>query len=149
MRAVIQRVNTASVTVNNQVKAKIKKGLVIFLGVVKGDDPSDAQYLAKKIIDLRIFSDQDRKMNLSAKDVKAQLLAVSQFTLCAEITGSGRRPSFDQAAAPDLAERLYLEFIRYLQDSQLKVEQGVFKEYMNVYLENDGPVTFTIDSKKE
>ena len=149
MRAVIQRVNFASVTVNNKVVAGIKKGFVIFLGVEKADTPSDAQYLARKITQLRIFNDQQRKMNLCAEDVKAQLLVVSQFTLCADLADSGRRPSFDRAADPEVAEALYLEFIQYLKKSQLKVEQGIFKEYMAVQLENDGPVTFILDSKKE
>ena len=148
MRAVIQRVNTASVTVNNKVVAGIKRGLVIFLGVVKGDTSFDARSLAKKIMELRIFSDQHRKMNLCAKDVEAQLLVVSQFTLCTDLGESGRRPSFDQAAQPATAEKLYLEFIRYLKEAQLKVEQGMFKEYMSVHIENDGPVTFILDSKK-
>jgi D-tyrosyl-tRNA(Tyr) deacylase len=146
MRAVIQRVNTASVTVNNQVVAVIKKGLLIFLGVVKDDTSADVQYLAKKITELRIFNDQNRKMNLCTKDVKGQLLVVSQFTLCANLIG-GRRPSFDQAATPELAERLYREFIQCLEQTQIKVKQGIFKEYMTVHIENDGPVTFILDSQ--
>ena len=149
MRAVIQRVNFASVTVNNKVICGIKKGLVVFFGVEKADTSSDAQYLARKITQLRIFSNQHKKMNLCAEDVKAQLLVVSQFTLCADLADSGRRPSFDRAADPEVAETLYLEFIQYLKRSQLKVEQGIFKEYMTVQLENDGPVTFILGSKKE
>lgn len=149
MRAVIQRVNFASVTVNNKVVAGIKKGFVVFLGVEKADTSSDAQYLAGKITQLRIFNDQRKKMNLCAEDVKAQFLVVSQFTLCADLADSGRRPSFDRAANPEVAETLYLEFIQYLKRSQLKVEQGIFKEYMTVQLENDGPVTFILGSKKE
>ncbi|UCB56516.1 MAG: D-tyrosyl-tRNA(Tyr) deacylase [Candidatus Omnitrophota bacterium] len=148
MRAVIQRVNTASVTVNQKIVAKIKKGLVIFLGVLKEDGLPDAEYLAKKIAQLRLFSDQNRKMNLSACDVQAEILAVSQFTLCSDITDSGRRPSFDKAAPSEKAEKLYLEFIAHLEKAGLKVSQGVFKEYMTVHIENDGPVTFVLDSKK-
>lgn len=148
MRAVIQRVNTASVTVNNKIVAKINKGLVIFLGVLKGDGLPDAEYLAKKIAQLRIFSDRNGKMNLSACDVQAEILAVSQFTLCSDINDSGRRPSFDKAAPPEKAEKLYLEFITHLEKAGLKVGQGVFKEYMTVHIENDGPVTFILDSKK-
>ena len=147
MRAVIQRVTKASVAVNSKVRASIKKGLVIFLGIEKGDTSSEAEYLARKIKELRIFNDQNRKMNLCAEEVEAELLVVSQFTLCADIV-RGRRPSFDQAQSPELAEKLYLEFIQYLKDSQLKVEQGIFKEYMAVHIENDGPVTFILDTKE-
>ncbi len=146
MRAVIQRVNSASVAVNGKVVASIKKGLLIFLGVVKGDSSLEAKQLAAKTKQLRIFSDQNGKMNLCATEVGAQLLVVSQFTLCADVS-AGRRPSFEQAAAPELAEKLYLEFIGQLKEPQLKVEQGVFKEYMTVHIENDGPVTFILDSK--
>ena len=147
MRAVIQRVNSGSVTVNHKEVARIKDGLVIFLGVEKGDTQEEAKYLAKKILELRIFNDKQRKMNLSAHQTDAQFLVVSQFTLCADLI-KGRRPSFDQAAAPEVAEKLYLEFIRYLKEAQLKVEQGIFKEYMAVHINNDGPVTFILDSKK-
>ena len=148
MRAVIQRVNSASVTVNNKVVAGIKKGLVVFLGVETGDSSEQAKYLAQKIVDLRIFNDQNRKMNLNAKEVDAELLVVSQFTLCADLI-KGRRPSFEGAAPKELAEELYSEFIQYLKASQLKIEQGIFKEYMTVHLENDGPVTFILSSAKE
>ncbi len=147
MRVVIQRVNAASVTVGDKVTAAINKGLVVFVGVIKGDTSFEAKYLAGKIKQLRVFNDQKGKMNLCAKEVKAQLLVVSQFTLCADLTGSGRRPSFERAAAPELAEKLYLEFIEHLREPQLKIEQGVFKEYMTVHIENDGPVTFILDSK--
>lgn len=147
MRAVIQRVNSGFVTVNHKEVARIKDGLVIFLGVEKGDTQEEAKYLAKRILELRIFNDKQRKMNLSAHQTDAQLLVVSQFTLCADLI-KGRRPSFDQAAAPEVAEKLYLEFIRYLKEAQLKVEQGIFKEYMAVHINNDGPVTFILDSKK-
>lgn len=148
MRAVIQRVTKASVTVNKEAVAEIDKGLVIFLGVLKGDTSAEASSLAKKITELRIFNDRNRKMNLCAKEVGAQLLVVSQFTLCAQLA-KGRRPSFDQAAEPKLAEKLYLEFVRHLKDSQLEIEQGIFKEYMTVHIENDGPVTFILDTKEE
>ncbi len=147
MRAVIQRVNTAEVRVARQLVARIDQGLLIFLGVVKTDTPAEVKYLANKIIELRIFNDQNRKMNLNAREVNAQLLVVSQFTLCAQIT-SGRRPSFDPAAPAQLAEKLYLEFIQELKHSRLKVEQGAFKEYMSVNIENDGPVTFILDTEK-
>lgn len=147
MRAVIQRVNSSCVAVNNKIVASIKRGLVIFLGVEKGDTSIQAKYLAEKIAKLRIFSDQNRKMNLNAKEVEAQLLVVSQFTLCADLI-KGRRPSFEQAAPEELAKELYSEFIQYLKDSQLPVKQGIFKEYMTVHLENDGPVTFILSSKR-
>lgn len=147
MRAVIQRVTEASVTVNKNEVARIGKGLVIFLGVLKGDTSAEASALAKKITELRIFNDQSKKMNLCAKEVGAQLLVVSQFTLCAQLA-RGRRPSFEQAAEPELAEKIYLEFVRHLKDSQLKVEQGIFKEYMTVHIENEGPVTFILDTKE-
>ena len=149
MRAVIQRVNRAEVKVDRKVIAKIKKGLVIFLGVVKSDTPADAQKLAKKIVELRIFSDQERKMNLCAKDVNAEFLVVSQFTLCADLDDSGRRPSFDQAASAQEAQTLYQGFIQHLRDAQLKVKQGIFKAYMRVLIENDGPVTFLLDSQRK
>ena len=149
MRAVIQRVNSASISVDNKVVTGIKKGLVIFLGVLKGDSSRDAEYLAKRIAQLRIFNDETRKMNLCLKDINGELLVVSQFTLCAELSGSGRRPSFDRAEDPKTAEKLYLEFIRQLKDLQIKVEQGIFKEYMAVHIENDGPVTFILDTEKE
>ena len=147
MRAVIQRVTKGSVLVQNKLVASIKKGLVIFLGVKQDDTQAQAASLAKKIIDLRIFNDKNRKMNLCAKDVDAELLVVSQFTLCADLS-SGRRPSFEQAAKPELAQNLYLAFIQYLKTAQLKVEQGIFKEYMTVHIENDGPVTFILSSEK-
>ena len=148
MRAIIQRVNSASITVNNKKVTEINRGLLIFLGVLKSDTSAEAEYLANKIIQLRIFNDQNRKMNLCAKEIDAQFLVVSQFTLCADLI-KGRRPSFDQAAPPEAAEKLYLEFIQHLKNAQLKVEQGIFKEYMTVHIDNDGPVTFILDSKKE
>ena len=147
MRTVIQRVDSASIEVKDKVVASIEKGLVIFLGILKGDGSAEAKYLAKKIVELRIFSDQNGKMNLCAEEAHAHLLVVSQFTLCADLVDSGRRPSFDQAQDPKIAEKLYLEFITYLEEFNLKVKQGIFKEYMKVHLLNDGPVTFILDSK--
>jgi D-tyrosyl-tRNA(Tyr) deacylase len=144
MRSVIQRVNRASVTVNNKTIAAISRGLVIFLGVEKGDTKKEARYLAKKIKELRVFSDPNRKMNLCAEEAGAEILVVSQFTLCSDLI-KGRRPSFDRAASPDLARKLYLDFIKDLKQSQLKIEQGIFKEYMTVHIENDGPVTFILE----
>ncbi len=148
MRAVIQKVNKAAVTIEQKVIASINKGLVILVGVFKQDTPADAQRLAQKVVELRLFEDSSGKMNLSAQDVKAQLLVVSQFTLCAD-TNSGRRPSFDCAQVPQSAQKLYLEFIRHMESFGLAVEQGVFQAYMTVQIENSGPVTFVLDSKKE
>lgn len=148
MRAVIQRVNQAWVSVNQKKVASINKGLVIFLGVMKSDTPKEAENLAQKVIQLRIFNDQNRKMNLNAEEASSEFLVVSQFTLCADLN-QGRRPSFDQAALAEQAEKLYLEFIQHLKKSKLKVEQGIFKEYMAVHLENDGPVTFTLNTEME
>lgn len=148
MRAVIQRVNSASVLVDNRVVAGIQKGLLIFLGIEKGDTSSQAQVLAKKVKALRIFNDHNQRMNRCVEEVGAQLLVISQVTLCANLTG-GRRPNFDQAEEPKLAKALYLEFIQDLKKSQLQVAQGIFKAYMTVRIENDGPVTFILDSVSE
>ncbi|MBN3037979.1 MAG: D-tyrosyl-tRNA(Tyr) deacylase [Candidatus Omnitrophica bacterium] len=145
MRAVIQRVNSAAVIVAGKETAKINKGLLVFLGVIKGDTPAEAESLANKIAQLRIFSDQNRKMNLSPQEAKAEIMVVSQFTLCADLE-RGRRPSFDDAAEPALAEELYLRFIECLKQAQLQVKQGIFKAYMTVKIENDGPVTFVLDT---
>lgn len=149
MRAVIQRVDSASVTVRDKLITSIDKGLLIFLGISQDDGSQQVKYLAQKISRLRIFSDQNGKMNLSIQQTQAKLLVVSQFTLCADFKDSGRRPSFDQAKNPQEAEKLYLEFIQYLKKLQLKVEQGIFREYMKVHIVNDGPVTFVLDTKKE
>lgn len=148
MRAVIQRVNKASVSVEDKEVAKIGKGLVILLGVVKGDGPSEVNSLAQKILELRIFGDEQKRMNLSSAEVNAEVIVVSQFTLCANLD-RGRRPSFDNAAEPQVAENLYSEFVSYLKGAQLKVEQGIFKAYMTVHIENDGPVTFVLDTQKD
>ncbi|MFH1045503.1 MAG: D-aminoacyl-tRNA deacylase [Candidatus Omnitrophota bacterium] len=147
MRAVIQRVNSASVIVEGKTVGRIHKGLVIFLGVVKEDTQAQAIQLAEKVAELRIFSDPQRKMNISIKEAAGEVLVVSQFTICADLD-HGRRPSFDRAAEPKLAEQLYREFIHHLQGLHLKVEEGIFKAYMIVHIENDGPVTFILDTEK-
>lgn len=148
MRAVLQRVKEASVTVECREVAVIGKGLVIFLGVEKGDSLAEAEYIANKIAQLRIFADKQGKMNLDARESQSELLVVSQFTLCANLNDSGRRPGFDRAETPRKAEQLYLEFIRVLKSLRVEVKQGVFKAYMTVRIENDGPVTFVLDKKR-
>ena len=147
MRAVIQRVTRASVTVNGRVAGEIGAGLLILLGVGKTDNPESASYLAEKTAHLRIFSDAAGKMNLSLLDAGGAALVVSQFTLYGDTRG-GRRPSFIQAAAPEEASRLYQEFVGALRSLGVKVETGVFQADMQVELVNDGPVTILLDSEK-
>ncbi|MCZ2148082.1 MAG: D-tyrosyl-tRNA(Tyr) deacylase [Bryobacterales bacterium] len=145
MRAIVQRVSRASVTVDGEVTGGIAKGLLILLGVGKGDKETDAEYLAEKIAALRIFPDAAGKMNLGVADCGGGLLVVSQFTLFGDCR-KGRRPSFDQAAPPEEAKRLYEHFIGVCRAKGLLVETGVFQARMNVELCNDGPVTLLIDS---
>ncbi len=145
MRAVIQRVRKASVSVDGKVVGAIGKGLVILLGVKHGDTEKDADYLADKCVNLRIFEDANGKMNLSALDVGGELLAVSQFTLYADAS-RGRRPSFVQAAPPEISNPLFDRFVERLKKSGLRVEQGVFGAMMLVEIHNDGPVTIILDS---
>ncbi|HEU0021562.1 MAG TPA: D-aminoacyl-tRNA deacylase [Dehalococcoidia bacterium] len=145
MRALIQRVARASVTVDVEVVGIIGPGLVVFLGVSQGDDESDAQYLTDKIANLRIFADQQDRFNRSALDTGAELLIVSQFTLYAD-TRKGRRPDFNQAASPDEAQRLYEYSLDLFRRTDLKVETGRFQAHMQVQLQNDGPVTLMLDS---
>jgi len=146
MRAVIQRVRWARVRVNGKIIGEIGPGMVILLGVSKNDIENDASYLAEKCINLRIFNDEQKKMNLSALDVKAEFLSISQFTLYGDCR-KGRRPSFTMAANPDKGEYLYNLFNQRLGESKLKVETGQFGAMMDVELLNDGPVTFILESK--
>ena len=146
MRVILQRVKGAKVTVEDKVVGQIQKGIVLLVGAKIGDTEEDAKYLADKCVNLRIFEDQDQKMNLSAKDVGAEVLVVSQFTLYAD-TRKGRRPSFTNALEPALAEKLYLKFIDEIKASGLKTECGVFGAKMLVEIFNWGPVTFILDSK--
>ena len=146
MRAVIQRVKEAQVKVAGQLKGQIARGLLIFLGVARNDSKACADYLVKKITELRIFEDEQGKMNLSALQVGGQFLVVPQFTLYGNCD-NGRRPSFDQAADPVKGEELYNYFVTQLKAAQAKVETGQFRAMMDVSLVNDGPVTFIIDSK--
>lgn len=145
MRAVIQRVSQGSVSVEGRVVGKIGKGLLVLLGVAKGDAPSAAEYLAQKITNLRIFEDDSGKMNRSLRDVQGEMLVVSQFTLLGDCR-KGRRPSFIQAAPPEIADRLYLQFVDAVRDKGLHVETGQFQTMMAVELINDGPVTLVLES---
>lgn len=147
MKAVLQRVTKASVEVDGQVVGRIQQGLLVLLGVAKGDDESDTRYLVDKIRSLRIFSDEQGKMNRSLVDVGGSVLLVSQFTLLGR-TSSGRRPGFDEAALPDHARRLYEQAAADLRAGGTPVETGVFAAHMSVTLVNDGPVTFVVDSRE-
>lgn len=152
MRAVIQRVRSARVTVGDRVVGSIGTGLLALVGVEEGDDASDVEYIASKIRDVRIFEDDGdetgrKRMNRSVVDVNGGVLVVSQFTLAGDVR-RGRRPSFDSAAAPELARALYEDVVRALGASGLHVETGEFQAMMIVALENDGPVTILVDSRK-
>ena len=145
MKALIQRVTRASVSVEGKIVGKIGPGLVVFIGVANSDSTEDIQYLTRKIVELRIFDDADGKFNLSALDVKGELLLVSQFTLLAT-TRKVRRPGFTDAAAPEIAETLFNQFVEQVRARGLKVETGRFQTHMLVEINNDGPVTIFIDS---
>ncbi len=147
MRAVVQRVSRARVTVKDEVAGEIGVGLLVLLGVGKGDGESDAIYLAEKIVGLRIVEDHDGKMNRSVLDAGGSLLVVSQFTLYGDVR-RGKRPSFDNAAPPDQARQLYEFFIERLRAAGLRCETGRFQATMQVELVNDGPVTILLDSAK-
>ena len=147
MRAVVQRVTSAKVTVDDRVTGEIGAGLLVLLGVEQGDSPSDLQYITAKIRDLRIFADEAGKMNLSVLDTRGAVLVVSQFTLSGDAR-NGRRPSFATAAPPQIARALYEAVVRELRASGLRVETGEFQAMMQVALVNDGPVTILLDSRK-
>jgi len=147
MRMVCQRVLEAKVTVDDQPVGTIGKGLLIYLGVGKDDTVNDAQFMADKIVNLRIFSDEAGKMNLSVQDVDGAILLISNFTLHGDCR-KGRRPGFDAAAKPVLAEQLYEKVEDMISEQGVPVEKGVFGEYMHVASINDGPVTFLLDSAK-
>lgn len=147
MRAVVQRVEWAEVTVSKRQVGAIRKGLVVFLGVETSDTEKDADYMAEKISGLRIFEDQEGQMNRSVLEEEGKILAVSQFTLYGDCR-KGKRPSFIQAAKSEEALPLYQAFVRYCKERGVVVEEGVFRAEMLVTLANDGPVTILIDSKK-
>ena len=147
MRAVVQRVTSATVTVGDRTTGAIDAGLLVLLGVEHGDGPPDVQYIAAKIRDLRIFPDDAGKMNRSVLDRQGAVLVVSQFTLSGDAR-NGRRPSFATAAPPEIARALYEEVVRELKTSGLRVETGEFQAMMQVALVNDGPVTILLDSRK-
>src|SRR5499426_3905210 len=147
MRAVIQRVSRASVTIDGKEHSRIGAGILVLLGVEKEDTPEDAQVLARRITELRIFEDDAGKMNRSIVETGGQILAVSQFTLLGDCR-KGRRPSFDPAAPPDVARTLYERFVKEVHISGVPVATGVFQAMMDVELINQGPVTFILDSRK-
>ena len=147
MRAVVQRVTDADVSVDSIITGKIGKGFVILLGVEDGDSEADADYLVEKITGLRVFEDSEGKMNLSMMDVGGELLSVSQFTLLADAR-KGRRPSFVKAARPEEANRLYIYFNEKVREKGIRVAEGVFQAEMLVRINNDGPVTILLDSRK-
>jgi D-tyrosyl-tRNA(Tyr) deacylase len=148
VKALLQRVSGASVSIADEEVGRIDRGLVVFLGVANGDTERDAQYLVQKIINLRIFSDAADRFNLSALDINGELLLVSQFTLLAD-TRRGRRPSFTEAAKPAQAEELFDYFVEQARASGLKVATGRFQQYMQVAIQNDGPVTVMLDSREK
>lgn len=144
MKALVQRVKRASVTIEDKLFSSIDKGLLVFLGVQKGDSQENADKLAQKLVNLRVFEDENDKMNLSLKDVGGQMLVVSQFTLCGDCK-KGTRPSFDNAELPDKANELYEYFVCKIKEQGIKVQTGSFGAMMDVELINDGPVTFMVE----
>ena len=147
MRAVVQRVTDADVSVENQVKGSIGRGFVVLLGVEEGDNETDADYIAEKVSGLRVFDDSEGKMNLSVTDIGGEILSVSQFTLLADAR-KGRRPSFIRAAQPEEANRLYEYFNEKVREKGVTAAEGVFRADMLVRINNDGPVTILLDSRK-
>jgi D-tyrosyl-tRNA(Tyr) deacylase len=146
MKVVLQRVKQASVEVAGQVVGKIGRGILLLIGVEKGDSKEDVEFLTRKAVELRIFPDQEEKMNLSLADVAGDVLAISQFTLAASIK-KGRRPSFDGAEEPGRAEELFEEFVGWVRAKGFRVETGIFRAVMDVHLVNEGPVTFILESR--
>ena len=146
MIAVVQRVKKASIEINTKLHSSINNGLVVLLGIHTNDTQIEAEYLSKKIVQLRVFPDKNNKMNISLQDSGASILVVSQFTLCGDWK-KGRRPSFSSSATPEKAEQLYSHFSKLLKSNNIPVQTGQFAAMMDVELVNDGPVTFVMDSK--
>jgi D-tyrosyl-tRNA(Tyr) deacylase len=148
MKLLIQRCKSASVQVNNEEVAAIEHGLLLFVGICKEDDETVIKKMAHKVANIRLFSDENDKMNLNINQVKGDILSVSQFTLCANHK-KGNRPSFDLAKNPDDAKVMFEQFNSYLMEYNIKVQSGVFREHMNVMINNDGPVTIHLEIEKE
>lgn len=148
MKALIQRVDKAEVTVDSEIISSIGKGILVFLGIKKGDTEKDIDYLVKKISQLRIFEDEKGKINLSLQDVKGEILVVSQFTLCADCR-RGNRPSFDMAERPEIAKSLYEQFVAKIRELGISVSTGIFGASMKISLINNGPVTIMLESKEQ
>lgn len=147
MRAVVQRVTKSSVTVDGQITGATDEGLVVLIGVEEGDTDKDVGYIADKVSGLRIFEDENEKMNLSVKDVGGSILAISQFTLLGDVR-KGKRPSFITAEDPEIANRLYQQVCENIRNQGIKVETGMFQAHMLVKINNNGPVTILLDSRK-
>lgn len=147
MKIVLQRVKQAAVEVQGKITGEIERGICLLVGIEKGDSEDDAQYLAKKVVELRIFPDEEGKMNLSLSETGGGVLAVSQFTLAGS-TKKGRRPSFDRAELPERAEELFRCFVDQIKQRGIKIETGVFGSLMDVRMVNDGPVTFILEKNK-
>lgn len=147
MRAVVQRVTESSVTVDGQITGATDEGLVVLIGVEEGDTDKDAGYIADKVSGLRIFEDENEKMNLSVKDVGGSIIAISQFTLLGDVR-KGKRPSFITAEDPEIANRLYQQVCENIRNQGIKVETGIFQAHMLVKIYNNGPVTILLDSRK-
>ncbi|GAA0085176.1 D-aminoacyl-tRNA deacylase [Clostridium sp. CTA-7] len=148
MRAVVQRVSSSKVEVNGEIVGSINKGINILIGISKDDSEEDLLYIKDKVINLRIFEDENDKMNLSVLDIKGEILAISQFTLYGDCR-KGRRPNFMEAEGGERAKILYNKFVELLKETSLKVETGEFGAHMKVDIQNDGPVTLILDSKKK
>lgn len=148
MRAVVQRVSSAEVRVDDKMVGRVGKGLLVYLGVGKEDTVYDIEYMTEKVSGLRIFEDENGKMNLSVKDIEGEILAISQFTLYGDVR-KGKRPSFSDSAAPDKGEELYNQFISRIQGIGIRIDKGIFGAHMMVDYINDGPVTILLDSKKQ
>jgi D-tyrosyl-tRNA(Tyr) deacylase len=148
MRAVVQRVSSAEVRVDDKMVGRVGKGLLVYLGVGKEDTVSDIEYMADKVSGLRIFEDENGKMNLSVQDIRGEILAISQFTLYGDVR-KGKRPSFSDSADPDKGEELYNQFISIIQGIGIRIDKGIFGAHMMGDYVNDGPVTILLDSKKQ